>query len=316
MSLDFGSILGRAWKITWENKILWVFGILASLGGGGGGGGSPNFDFSGGGGGGQPELPPEVERFFDRLAEEPAFLAVIIGLVCLLLLIGLAFFVLSIIGRGGLIGGISLADANGKVTFGEAWGAGTSHFWRLFLIGLLVGLIIFVLALVTLVPTAIFAGLTFGVGLLCFFPVLCVFILAAIVLGIIAYFAQIAAVIENLGVTDALRRAWEVIRANLGPIIVLGIILAVVGGILGLVIAAPLIVAVFPPVFGAITGDESGLRAGLAVAAVCFVVYLPVLLVASGILHTWITAAWTLAYKQFTRPATPPSDFQPASPAM
>ena len=317
MSLDFGSILGRAWRITWENKVLWIFGVLASLGGGGGGGGNAGTQFSSGdfGRGREPQLPPEVERFVDRLNNnDPMLIAIVVGVTCLLLLLALVFFVLSIIGRGGLIGGVQLANANGRVTFGEAWSVGTRHFWRLFLIGLLVGLVIFALALVTLVPTAIFAGVTFGVGLLCFFPVLCVFILAAIVLGIIAYFAQIAAVIENLGVTDALRRAWEVIRANLGAIIVLGIILVVVGGIAGFVIALPLIAVVFPPMIGIMSGDEGGMRAGIAVAAICFVAYLPVLLLASGILQTWITSAWTLAYQQFTRPAAPasPSEVSPS----
>ena len=69
-----------------------------------------------------------------------------------------------------------------------------------------------------------------------------------------------------------------------------------------------------PPMIGIMSGDEGGMRAGIAVAAICFVAYLPVLLLASGILQTWITSAWTLAYQQFTRPAAPasPSEVSPS----
>ena len=31
MSLNYSDILRRAWQITWNNKILWLFGILAGL---------------------------------------------------------------------------------------------------------------------------------------------------------------------------------------------------------------------------------------------------------------------------------------------
>ena len=56
--IDYGEVLSKAWKIVWKNKILWIFGILASFGqgsGGGSGGGGSNttgysrgsdFDFS------------------------------------------------------------------------------------------------------------------------------------------------------------------------------------------------------------------------------------------------------------------------------
>jgi len=307
MSLDFGAVLARAWKITWENKVLWIFGILAGLGSGG----SPNFnmDFSNfrTGPGGQPELPPRVQEFFDRF--EPTVLwAIIGGIVCLAILISLVLLALSIIGRGGLIGGVQIAEANGKVTFGEAWNAGRRHFLTLFLIGLLVGIVTVVLALVLILPGIGIAAVTFGVGIICAIPLICVFVIAAIILGIVAYFAQIAAVLEGLSVMDAFRRGWEVLRANIAPIIILGIILAVVGGFLGFVISLPIFLIVVPAmisVMGFANENQAVGTTALAVAGLCFVAYLPVLLIAGGILQTWITSSWTLAYQQLTRPAAP-----------
>jgi hypothetical protein len=142
--------------------------------------------------------------------------------------------------------------------------------------------------------------------LLCFFPLLFVFIIVAIILNIVAYFAQIAAVLEGLSVMEALRRSWELLRGNIGPIIILGIILAVVGFIINFVTFLPIILIVVPAMIGMIGLANESQAVGttsLAIAAACFCLYLPVLLVIGGILQTWVTSAWTLAYQQLTRPS-------------
>ncbi len=318
MKLDFGAILSRAWKITWENKVLWIFGILAAMGNGAAGGGGGAGGGDGGGrdfGPGGLELPPPARRFVER--PDPQIIAIVIGVICVLVLIALVLFVLSIIGRGGLIGGVRLADDNGRVTFGEAWRVGLRNFWRVFLIGLIVGVVVIGLVLILLVP-GIFFSITI-IGLLCGLPLIFAFVVAAIVLGIVAYFAQIAAVVEDLSVTAALGRAWEVIRANLGDIIILGIVLIVAQAVIGVVIALPLIVTLIPIVFaviGFINESQNMAVGGLIVAGLCFVAYLPVLIVLGGVLETWITSAWTLAYRQFIRPmAAPGAQSAPLAPA-
>jgi hypothetical protein len=319
MKLDFGAILSRAWKITWENKVLWIFGLLAAMGNGaaGGGGGAGGGDGGGGRdfGPGGLELPPPVRRFVE--SPDPRIIAIVIGVISVLVLIALVLFVLSMIGRGGLIGGVRLADDNGRVTFGEAWRVGLRNFWRVFLIGLIVGVVVIGLVLILLVP-GIFFSITI-IGLLCGLPLIFAFVVAAIVLGIVAYFAQIAAVVEDLSVTAALGRAWEVIRANLGDIIILGIVLIVAQAVIGVVIALPVIVTLIPIVFaviGFINESQNMAFGGLIVAGLCFVAYLPVLIVLGGVLETWITSAWTLAYRQFIRPmATPGAQSAPLAPA-
>lgn len=310
MSLDYGNILTRAWQITWKHKVLWIFGILAGLGSGGGSG--PNVNYELDSRTGDLRLPPEFERLFNRF-DEPTWIAIAIGLACLGLLISLALIALSVIGRGGLISGIRLAAAQGSVTFGEAWQAGLGKFWTLFLIGLLTAAASFLLALIIIGPGVLLTVVTFGIGVLCLLPLICVFVILVVILSIIAYFAQIAAVVENLGVMDALRRAWAVIQANLAPIIILGLILLVIGFVVGIVLALPAIFIFFPAALGAagLAGDGQGLATvSLAFALICCAIYVPILLVLNGILQTWTTSVWTLAYEQFTRPATPGS--QPA----
>ncbi len=320
MNLDFGGILSRAWKLTWNNKALWLLGVLAGCGGGG-----ANFNFQNNfsgpsGPGGQPGGPvPEIERFLNQF-DPNTLTAIFIGLICLGLLLALVATALGVIGRGGLIGGVQIANAQGKVSFGEGWRVGVKHFWTLFIIGLIVAIVSILAVVLTVVPGALFTAITFGLGALCLVPLICLLSIASIVLGVVAYFARIAAVVENLGVMDAVRRAWDIIKANLGSIIVLGLILIVLSGIIGFVLSLPILFIVLPATFGILalaSGDAPAVgNATLLIAGLCFVVYLPVLLLLGGILQAWVTAAWTLAYEQLTGRGGGVVPSAPPAPAM
>jgi hypothetical protein len=49
------------------------------------------------------------------------------------------------------------------------------------------------------------------------------------------------------------------------------------------------------------------MTSGLLTAGLCFLAYLPVLLVLSGILTAYIESAWTLTYMRLTnKPVAPP----------
>ena len=328
MNLNFGDTLSRAWKITWGNKILWLFGVLAILGQGGGGGNQGvrfNAQDFRTGPSGFPNMPPEFQRFVQRITDlGDQLVPIVIALVCVGLLLTIALFLLSILGRGGLIGGAQLANANGKVSFGEAWGSGVRSFGRLFLIRLVVALPVIVL---------IVLGIVIGVGgavalsassdsdtpigilpiLACTLPLICLSIVLSIVLSILGHFAQFAAVLEDQSALAALRRGWGVFVANFGSSFVLGLILLIISWIVGLILALPFVLVVVPPMIGLLTGDDTAFRSGFLIAALCFVGYLPILLVARGLLETWFTSAWTLAYQHFVRPAVAP-DVQAPSP--
>ncbi len=310
--MNYTNTLSRAWKITWNNKILWLFGFLASIGnggGGGGGGGGGNGGNGGLGGGPGGNLPPNLERQL----QEPVVIAVIIGLACVAFAVAVALFVLSIIGRGALIGGVRLADDNGKVAFGEAWSIGTRYFWRMLGIGLILVVASIVVGGVG-VFTAVLGALTLGIGLICLLPILCVFVLALIPLSIVAHFAQFGIVIEDLSVMAAFRKSWEVLKNNIGPVIIFGVILLVIGGVAGLILAAPFVAIVIPTVLAFVINPERPNVALLVGSGLALLCYLPVAIVLGSILQTWTTSVWTLAYRQFTSNA-PAAQLPPAIPS-
>ena len=337
MNLDLGSLFSRAWKITWNNKILWLFGVFAALGRGAGNGnpgGNSNYRTSGPSNfpSGQPGLPPEVGRWFNDVQNAaPTIITIVIGVICVAILIGLAIYVLSLLGQGGLIGGARLADSQGHVTFGEAWQLARRNVWRLFLVNLPLLLLGILIALIAFVAAIAFLGALatggdsrslaggLGVLLVCGIPLICILALGALLLKILIFFARFGVVLEDLAPMAAFRRAWQVLIANLGSIVVLGIILIIAGAVFGFLVALPLIIVVLPVILGglgtAVTGQAISLAAGGIFALVCCAAYFPVLLVLQGVYETWATSTWTLAWLQLTgaRPAVPVAPY-PVSP--
>jgi hypothetical protein len=293
--MDLGEVLRRSWEIVWKHKALWIFGILASCtGGGGGGGGNTGYRFS------QGDLPPGIERTFTNLSDWQ--IASIIGA---LILVGLVVVVLIIflgtIGRIGLIQGTLRAEQGlTALSFGDIFDASLPFFWRVFGLNLLAGLAIGLLILLGVIVAIFSAVITFGVAFLCLIPLICLLIPVGWLIQVVLEQANVALVVEDLNIFDALQRGWDVFREHLGTMVVMGLILILGAGIVSLVISAPLIGVLVPLITGAAVGTEQAIGGGVLLAALCFVVYLPVLLVLGGIVRAYVGAAWSLTYLRLT----------------
>lgn len=296
--MNYGEVLSKAWQIIWKHKVLWLFGILASCSNANGGSGNFNYSLRRG------ELPPQMQSYLDqieRIPEGQIALIASIALVVILVLVVLAVF-LSTIGRIGVIRGAQEADkGEARLMFGQLFRESLPYFWRVFLLNLLIGLAIAVIAFIFAVLAIIGAVLTLGIALVCLIPLICLFVPLFWLVSVVIEQANIAIVVENLGVMDGLRRGWTVFKDNLGTMIVMGLILYLgVGLIGGLIIALPVLLIIVPAVSGAIIGTERAIGGGLLIAGLCFVAYLPVLLVLNGMLTSYIESAWTLTFMRLT----------------
>ncbi len=292
--MDFGEVLKRAGQITWRYKGLWVLGVLASCGrgNGGGGGGGSNFGTS-------FESPdsafPQAEQFFQNI-NEGVLIAIVLGIIVFFLILALIFFILGIMGQAGLIHGVSEADEGEDVSLRSAFQGGLQHFWRL--LGLNLLLIAAVIALV-LVLLAYTIG-TLGIGLLCLLPLLCLLIPLGIAFGVYIQLSQVAIVVESIDVFAGLRAAWELVKKEPGSVIAMGAILVIGGAMAGLLLAAPFIAIAVPAIGGIAIGSDPAIGIGIGLAVLSFLIYLPILIVLSGILQTYIHAAWTITYRRLT----------------
>ncbi|HSK87940.1 MAG TPA: hypothetical protein VK880_06275 [Anaerolineales bacterium] len=308
MDFNFGEVLARAWQITWKHKVLWIFGILASCGrgggGGNGGGGNTGFETQG------PDLPPQAMQWFQFIEEN---LAAIIGAgIALICLIWIITIFLSTVGRIGLIRGASQVDRGTEsLNFGQLFSESLPYFWRVFGLSLIIAIPILI------VLAALLAGLiTFAisasqgsdaaiVGIATVVPLfigcICILIPVMFVVGMIIRQAERAIVLEDLSLMPGLSRGWDVFRNNLGPIILVAIILVVIGLVVGFVIAIPIFIAVLPAMFSFIVGESQNFTP-LIFMGVFLCLYIPVSLLLNGIATAYSESVWTLTYLRLTKP--------------
>ncbi len=307
--MNFGDVLSKAWQIIWKHKVLWIFGILASCANGGGSNITYTLnssDYAKWNG----NLPPAMESYFTDFNR--ALPWIILGIAVTLVLVVLAIFLVTI-GRIGLVRGVLKADGGPnqaikdiKLTFGDLFSGSIPYFWRVFGLNLVIGLL--VAAVIILIVLALIFGsvLTLGLGLLCLIPFICLMIPAGWVVGLIVEQANNAIIIENLGIIDGLGRGWDVFRKNVGTILGMGLILLVIGIAAGLLIGIPLLLVSVPLFIGLMrTGFQDFYWNSLWFSLACLCIYLPILLVLSGMLTAYLKSAWTLTYLRLTVPPAP-----------
>ncbi len=301
--MEMSNILSRAWKIVWKHKVLWIFGILASCGSrsGGSSGGGGNSISTDSGQNFNP--PPELERFFTNIersmrsvSEEQIaiFVAIFVAAICLLVIIT---WLVGLYGKTGVTVGALQAESGRAVTFRSIWGESWGVFDRVVGLNFLLALPPVLLGFVLVFGLVAVGALTMGIGALCLLPLLCLFIPIGIAYGIFTDFASIAVVKDGLGISAAIQRGWDVLSKNVGSLALLALILILGSFFISIILAIPFFVALLPLLLGAASGDA---MQNMTFTLVCFAAAIPVILVASGILYSYLQTAWTLAYSELT----------------
>lgn len=262
--MDIGNILTRAWQITSQNKALWVFGFFAAL--------STSF------GANSSQSGQSSQQIGQQMSGPDAAMA--LGIGCLALLAGIAVVLVSTMGRIGLVKGTLQVDAGyGPLTVGQLWDDSKPYFWRL--IGLM--LVLFGLALAFVLLTVV----TLGTILI---PILCCGFIVFPLLGAWLQMTVVSIVADDVGPVDALKNAWRAMSSQWLAVYLLAlmvfVLLFAVVAVVGL-LAALIIVPVL-----AFLGPAGALLAAL--------IAVPLVAVAAGLVETYVTAAWTLAYTRLT----------------
>ncbi len=299
--MDYGEVLRKTWNISWRNKGLWILGILAGCSASGRG----NFGTSGSGAQGYSFDSSEFRGydggpFFEDVlgVQEEVIIPIILGLLCLGFIVALIVFALGVIGQGGLIAGFKRADEGETVSFSTAFSEGLQSFWKLVGIRIVFFVAGFVIVITLILGTVLMGVVTFGIGLICLVPLIC--LLIPIGLGVDSYIilTMVAAVEEELGVFEAFGRSWTTFKENIGPVAVMIAILIIGFGILGFLIAMPFIALGFPALLGVLVGSDAAVISGVAFTLLCALVAIPVLVALYGLLTTFTTGAWTLTYRR------------------
>ncbi|GAB4280715.1 MAG: hypothetical protein Kow0080_33830 [Candidatus Promineifilaceae bacterium] len=310
--MDYGELVSRGWRITWNNKFLWVLGFLAALG-------SASGNFNSGN---------NISQRMNSGGISPDLIAVIgaVGAVfaCIIFIVAIVFTLVSLVARGGLIDAVARIDDGETVTLGEAFAAGTAKIWSLLGMGVLLYLPYFVLIMVGVsmvifgviasaggvalfdsvesIRTDAFLG-AMGIFFVCFFALMCVLIPVGVFLQFIHAFAFRGIMLQGLGAVDGIRHGWQILRENAGEILMLAILFFFIGLVYSfatMIVLMPLALVLFVPLFtSTMRGGDVGMFEMLVLVGggICVGIFGALL---NSIITTWRSATFTLAYREFT----------------
>ena len=270
-------LIKEALRIARTHKSLWLFGVLAGLGGG--------FNSGGGGGGVQSPLPPAAAAGLD-----PARLALII--VAALTVIAV-FVVLKFLATGALIEGVKRARANGSMTVREGFREGWAHWGVLFRVALLY-LPLYLGSVLVLGGgcALVFRAAGMPAGIVAAVVALLVGVPWLLTLYMWQAFAERIAVLENRRALDAVRKARLFLHGRLK--LALKLFVANFLGVLFVSVLGALVV--IPVVLLIRLGVVSIPELSLPVFALGVLTILPAAFVAIAFVGIITSSVWTIGY--------------------
>jgi len=155
-------------------------------------------------------------------------------------------------------------------------------------------------------------AVTMGLGFICMQPLmLLLYPLMLVLYGIIEE-SQVAVIADGLGVTDAIRRGWELVRANFWRITLMSLIVYLCIGFLSSIIMLPLMSPFFLiPVFMSNGQFQIDPRTMMLFMGGFSLIFLPIMAFIQGITITFLKATYTLVYLRLT---VKPQDAAPEIP--
>ncbi|MCC7107388.1 MAG: hypothetical protein IT307_19805, partial [Chloroflexi bacterium] len=183
--MEYGTLIRRAWDLSWRHRFLWILAFFAPAtctGGGSGGGGPQDLSTPSLPGGAGNLLPPDASALgAQAMTWVQQHLALLLLALAIVILLVLAWLVVSHVCQGAIAQATSDLALGRLTSLGTAWRAGLRRFWCY------VGLSLVLLGIALCVMLTL--GVVVGVGAMVFpreGPALVVSIVAAVLGAFVA----------------------------------------------------------------------------------------------------------------------------------
>lgn len=296
MSFDIGEVLSRAIQITWKNKSFWLFSALPV---------AVNFLIF------PVMILPMIlfgtdSRGQPILFENPVF---IIFFVMFAVAISVSSFVLYIAGTASLtLGIVNVANGEERPSFRELLKQGMKYFTRILGVGLLVGVTVSVVITAIFFGMTAFGAITAGIGFICIQPFFILMYPLMMVLYALIEQSNAAVVADDLGVMDAISKAWNLFKTNVWRILLISLIIYFGVSVVSSFVVLPFMVPFFffPFLFTEPSQVETSMRTFGLVMLAFGAILLPVMVFVQGITITFMKSAYILVYLRLTRSSVAP----------
>lgn len=285
-------ILKKSAAIVWQNKFLWWFGLFIALGSPG------SFNFPG-----SDNQMEKSGQFVNVLKDHwQAALAAALAFFVL----GIILYLLSLIAKAGLIKSVYKINLGRKAAFKEGWKEGKKYLGKLFLLGILTGIVIIIVLLVLATPAVyLFIIKSWISAVILTLLAVAIFIPLAFVISVTEILAEYYIVLSDLKVWSAVEAGYNLLIKNISKNIIFSLLMLAAGMIFGLLLL-PLIVLALA--IGAPTGillySLSKIAFGVFIAIAILIALAAVLFLAS-VFVTFKKTAWTLFFQEIAKVAEP-----------
>lgn len=329
MKLDYVEIMRRSWEITWKYKFLWLFGfIIAMTAGGNNFSNSLNYQNSGG----TSNAGSSISQF------AMANLVIILFFVSVLALLGFVILILSIFSQAGLVGCVAKIERGEPTSLSDGFRIGAKNFWRVLGLNLLIGLIVFCLIMVIVVPFVIIIvvmasggnqGANLAPGLCCLIPLFILFIFMLVVvitvLSVAGIYATRFIVLEQGKVFMSFKRSFTFMRQKWTETLLTFLLVMLVSGIVGAILMIPGLLFGLPAFLTILAGAISQNIVVIVLGAVGIMFMVIFMSFLNGVLEVYRSTVWTLTFMGITgttetsaenNPVLPQAPLTPPSPAL
>lgn len=304
----YTNALKESWKLAWQHKSLWSFGLFAMLLGQLGisellfkvGMSSRTGEIGGLWKYGFAMLDPRNwAELFGQVTRTADSIMTFIWLV--LMLAGLAAVVIfvSVVCQGAIIHAAAKYTKNPKALPCEAtaWHVSVKHFWKLLSLNLLRKLVLFVTAL-AVAWGAVYAAVTPGVGSVVFIIVFGFAVLIGVILSILLAYASAYVLEEEYSFWESITAATHLLSEHWLVSIEVGIMLLFMNLVLLVLLFAGVVYLFFLPILigvnlGPALGSAEIIRGGALFGYFLFGLYAVTLM---SIFTVYINTAWTYLF--------------------
>jgi len=301
VEMDYFALAKRAYKLTIENKFLWIFGLLA-----GSVGTFTGYRFNSFGSSEKQDInEAELNQLLEQLKSfYLAHTMTILTVALIFLLLMVLFFVLSIISQGALISSVAKLNKQEKVDFWKGLKEGTKYFWKMWGLMIAFSMIILVVLLVLSCPLLLtIATSNIILTILWAIIALVLFFLVCLVISFIGPYSQCLVVLKNEGVIESIKNGLEFVRQHLGNLLIVYFMLIAISVIFGIIIALVLGIIAAILIMAGIAIGLASVTAGSIFALACIIAFILMMFVIMGAFNAYQTAVVTLAYEQLKHKA-------------
>lgn len=292
--MDYFKTVKESFNIWWNNKYLWILGIIAVIFGG-------NASSSG-------NMFQNNYKQTDLLKDSPEIGPVIILIIAVVVCVGLIIMLVGIYLKSrsdtSLISAIPLIEKKSALGFRKAWALSTSKWIKLFLLNLFISIPVLVLLFAgvgivliiyltssKMVPDVIL--LTIGlVGI----PLICLIAIYSLVTRVIYTFASRISILKDASVWESIKKGWTFLNKNFSNILVFWLIDLAIGVVTGPVVAIAGLAIFTPVIVLVISLFIVNIWLGIIIGFLLALIIGALLSLLSGPIYTFSEIYWTKVY--------------------